>query len=84
MTLAQRARAVRTREDLVEFIEALRADYGTGPVPWANADLESFITATSAWAADMEGFYDNAGEDLSTLPPWRVFADILMAARVYE
>ena len=46
--------------------------------------LASFLAAMSAWSEDMEGFYENSGEDLASLPPWRVLADILMAARVYE
>jgi hypothetical protein len=84
MTLAERARAVRTREDLVAFVEALAADYGTNRATWTNTDLASFLAAMSAWSADMEGFYENSGEALASLPPWRVLADILMAARVYE
>jgi hypothetical protein len=84
MTLAERARSVRTREDLVAFVEALAADYGTNQSTWTNTDLASFLAAMLAWSEDMDGFYENAGEDLASLPPWRVLADILMAARVYE
>lgn len=84
MTLAEQARAVRSREDLVAFLEALAADYGTDPSGWTNGDLPSFLTAMSAWSEDMEGFYANGGEDIASLPVWRVVADILMAARVYE
>ena len=84
MTLSERARAVRTREDLVVFVEALAADYGTSSSTWTNTDLASFLTAMSAWSLDMKGYYENSGEDLASLPPWRVLADILMAARVYE
>lgn len=84
MTLAERARAVRTREDLVAFVEALAADYGNNQATWTNTDLASFLAAMSAWSEDMEGFYENSGEDLASLSPWRVLADVLMAARVYE
>jgi len=84
MTLSERARAVRTREDLVAFLEALSADYSTNKETWTNIDLASFLAAMSAWSEDMEGFYENGGEDLASLPPWRVLADILMAARLYE
>jgi hypothetical protein len=84
VTLAERAAAVRTREDLVAFLAALRADHDAHPDTWTNADLGSFVAALAAWAEDMEGFYENRGEDLSRVPPWRVFADLLMAARVYE
>jgi hypothetical protein len=84
MTLSKLAHAVRTREELVAFIEALTADYTANRSAWRNSDLASFLAAMSAWSEDMVGFYENGGEDLASLPPWRVLADILMAARVYE
>jgi hypothetical protein len=40
--------------------------------------------AMAGWIHDMDGHYQNTGQNLSELPPWRVFADILMAARIYE
>jgi len=36
------------------------------------------------WLEDMDGDYANTGENPSQLPPWRIFADALMAARIYE
>jgi hypothetical protein len=84
MTLAERARAVRTREDLVAFLESLSVDFAANRAARTNADLSSFLDATSAWSQDMEAFYENSGESLDSVAPWRVLADILMAARVYE
>jgi hypothetical protein len=84
MTLAERARSVRSREDLVAFLEALAADFTANRGTWTNTDLSSFLDAMAAWSEDMDGFYATGGEDLATVPPWRVLADILMAARIYE
>jgi hypothetical protein len=84
VTLAERARAVRTREDLVAFIEALSGDYTDNSSTWSNKDLGAFLGAMSAWAEDMEGYYANSGEDVALRSPWGVLADLLMAARVYE
>ena len=84
MTLSEKASAVRSREDLVAFVEALAADYLANGSTWENSDLASFLAAISAWSQDMEGFYGNSEEDLAALPPWRILADILMVARVYE
>jgi hypothetical protein len=75
---------VCTREDLVEFIGALARDYEIGRSTWANAELGSFLGAMAAWSADMEGFYTQSGEQLELMSPWRVLAEILVAARVYE
>jgi len=55
MTLAERCRAVRTREDLIAFVAALAADYETNGSAWTNTDLASFFAAMSAWSEDMAG-----------------------------
>ena len=84
MTLAERARAVQTREDLAEFVAELKADLDAHHDAWENADLPSFLEAMTAWLHDMEGYYKNTGQKLQDVPPWRLLADMLMAARVYE
>jgi hypothetical protein len=84
MTLEERADAVRTREDLVAFIEAFNSDFVVDGGSWENSDLPSFLEAMTAWSKDMEGFYKNRGEDIASVSPWRMLADLLMAARVYE
>jgi hypothetical protein len=84
MPLAENARAVQTREDFAAFVAELKADLDANRAGWTNDDLASYLDAMAAWVRDMEGYYENAGERLSELPPWRVLADVLMAARVYE
>jgi hypothetical protein len=84
MTLAERARLVQTRSDLAAFVADLRADFEANRSEWTNENLASFLDAMAAWISDMEGYYKNAGQDPTALPPWRIVADILMAARIYE
>jgi hypothetical protein len=84
MTLAERAQAVQTREDLTAFVAELNADFDDNRGAWTNADLASFLEATAAWVQDMDSYYQNTGQRLADLPPWRIVADILMAARNYE
>jgi hypothetical protein len=69
MTLAEQARAVESREDLVAFIGRLRDDLGRNPGDWENGDLPSFLEAMAAWTADMLGYYRNTGQVLSGLSP---------------
>ena len=84
MTLAECARAVQTREDLAAFVAKLKADLDANPSEWTNADLASFLEAMAGWIQDMEGYYQNSGQRLSELSPWKIVADVLMAARMYE
>ena len=82
MTLGQRARAVQTRQDFAALVDALRLDLQENSAAWVNPDLPSFLEAAGAWNAD--GYYKNAGLDPSKLSRWRLLADLLMAARIYE
>ena len=77
-------RAVRSREDLAEFVRRLAHDLKQRPEEWENVDLGDFLEAMSAWVDDMDGFYKNRGEAVPTQPDWMTFAEILEAARIYE
>ncbi len=84
MTLAEQAISVRSRKDLAEFILALAADLKTNREQWEHSDLSSFLAAMAAWVEDMNGYYENRGQDSSLQPIWGVITDMLMAARTYE
>lgn len=71
---------VETREALIQHIGQLRSDFDSAPDGWENKNLPSFLEAMSAWLEDCDGFYGVS----EVKPSWRVFADILSAARVYE
>jgi hypothetical protein len=75
---------IHSRQDLVDFIRALRSDCSTRPGWWENHDLGSFLDALADWTEDMEGYYRNRGEPVPTCPSWRTLGEMLMAAAVYE
>jgi hypothetical protein len=84
MELSERIAHVRTRDDLVAFVEALRADHAAAPAAWTNGGLGEFLEAIAAWLADMEGYYANQGKPPPDPPSWQTFAEILLAAKHYE
>lgn len=69
---------------MAAFVAELTADFRANGGTWENRELLSFLEAMGRWISDMERYYQNTSQELAALPPWRVFADILMAARVYE
>jgi hypothetical protein len=75
---------VSTREDFAAFVQALVADYQRHQQVWENRDLPSFLEALGVWAADLDGFYQNRGETVPDQPSWKLLAQMLLAARVYE
>ena len=74
-----------TRDDFLELLTLLCADFNNNSCQWENATLERYLQAMHAWLADCGGYYakQDVHVDLDN-PSWQVLADILLAARVYE
>ena len=78
------ARSVNTKDDFVKFIGALIQDFKNNPTEWENKTLENYLEAMQSWTEDMEGYYKFNKIDLPNSIPWKIFTDILMAAKMYE
>lgn len=75
---------VQTRADLIGFIRALRDDLVHNDQEWENPTLERFLEALAAWTSDLDGYFINKGKPVPTSPNWKLFAQMLAAASVYE
>ena len=84
MTLTEHYSVISSRQDFVAFVNALANDFRDNPSTWENDSLERFLEALGAWVEDMEGYYTNHGKPIPKQPDWKVVADMLMAARMYE
>ena len=82
--LLEKVKAVDSKERLADFVAALAKDLQENSEEWENVTLERFLGAMEAWIGAMDGYYRNTWQPIPDLPTWRTFADILMAARVYE
>lgn len=82
--LTNKLKNVTSVETLAEFILALKLDYDENKNDWENQEISTYLEAASAWVEDMDGFYLNQERDLSEENQWRIFADILYAAKMYE
>lgn len=49
-----------------------------------NRELHAFLEGAAGWTADMDGYFQNRGEDTPAQPTWALVAKIFTAARVYE
>lgn len=72
------------RKSFVDFVTKLGDDLKSNPTSWENQDLGAFLGALASWVEDMDGYYKNTGREIPKDVSWKVFADALMAARVYE
>lgn len=84
VALSELAERVEGRSDLVKFIGELRRVLLVDPQSWENRDLESFLEALAAWTQSMDGAYSNRGEALPETPTWKMMAEMLLAASIYE
>jgi len=75
---------IQSREDFVAFVKALVQDLRDNPASWENANLERYLEALGAWAQDMDGYYINQGKPVPQQPDWKIIADMLIAAKMYE
>ncbi|MGI4885174.1 MAG: DUF7660 family protein [Janthinobacterium lividum] len=81
--------AIQNRPDFVSFLNRLLTDYQSNGEEWENQKLGDFLEALATYAADIDGFYQNISSvdkvaiDADVVS-WRVFADMLRGATIYE
>lgn len=76
---------VDSKEEFLELLDLLGRDARSNLKEWENDTVERYIEAMLAWATSMENYYRGRALDIDTSKPsWRIFADLLLAARVYE
>ena len=76
---------VQTKNDFHEFLVALSQDFAANATEWENSDLPSFLEALASYSQDIQGYYTNTKQPVNAeVPSWRVFAEMLCGARVYE
>ncbi len=50
---------VTDRQRFVQFLDLLRKDFIDNPESWENETLPDFLEALSAYAEDIQVYYDN-------------------------
>jgi hypothetical protein len=73
---------VSSKEDLANFIEALREDLLRNPAQWENGTLDLF--GRDGGLGPRNGRFLSQHRKAAETPTWSVFADILSAAKIYE
>lgn len=82
--LEANAEQLESRGDLVAFLGQLADSLVENPEAWENDTLEGFLRAWSVWLSEMDGYFLNRQETVPETPSWRLVAQMLLAAKVYE
>ncbi len=78
-------RSITSNEQFLQLLALLRKDLAKNKKDWENQTLEGYLEALGAFCGCLESYYRGRGVNVDLENPgWRVFADILLAARVYE
>jgi hypothetical protein len=79
---------VRDKSTFIVFLRELIIDYQNNQTAWENRTLGEFLESMGGWLEDMdlEEYYQriDASEVMQEPINWRVFADVLVAATLYE
>ncbi len=75
---------INSKEDFVNFVELLISNLKNNPEEWTNKTLPEYLESMSSWTEDMEGYYQNNDMPIPEDINWKVFANILIAAKMYE
>ncbi|MBK0404966.1 hypothetical protein I5M27_18420 [Adhaeribacter sp. BT258] len=76
---------VKDRQTFSEFAKLLLEDFEKNKENWENKNLGDFLEALQRYSEDVDGYYKNVHPELdANVPTWRVFADILCGATMYE
>ena len=84
MLIEQQINLIQSRQDFVNFMRSLLKDLRDNPKSWENDTLERYFEAIAAWTNDMDGYYLNQRKPIPFQLNWRILAEILMAAKIYE
>ncbi|WP_227938176.1 DUF7660 family protein [Alkalihalobacillus deserti] len=66
--------SIRSKEELISFIDKLKNDLVTNNTEWENLSLEDYLEAIKGWIEDT----------LPSNPNWSTIAEILIAGKYYE
>ena len=76
---------IHDRQSFIRFVQELRNNFLQDGEQWENKTLDQFLEALAAYAEDIQGYYDNMTPSVNAdIPGWKVFADMLMGASMYE
>ncbi len=75
---------IKTRKDFVKFMEMMSGAYKNNGMNWENDNLDLYLSAMASYSDDVAGYYENTNQGDADSPTWKLFADIVIGASMYE
>jgi hypothetical protein len=69
----------------IDFVKSLEKEFDEKTKIDFNTNTIDFLEALSRYAEDIQAYYDNTNQKINAnIPTWRIFADLLKGASLYE
>jgi len=75
------AGSVKSKEDFIVFLQKLQEDLLVNPNEWENVQLDRYLEAMEAFLASST---EKSLVPMDFTPSWSMFAQVMIAASVYE
>ena len=75
---------ISTLSDFRVFLRALRDDWTEYPNHWEQGNIGDYLESMERWLEYLPRYYRSLCRDPDKEPMWRVFAEVLEAAKMYE
>lgn len=81
MDIQKIADNVNSKEEFILFVQVLTNDFISNKEDWENPELERFLVAMGRFLTDST---EESLEKIDFTPSWSLFANIMLAATIYE
>ncbi|KAA1244548.1 hypothetical protein [Aquimarina sp. RZ0] len=76
---------IYSRKEFINFLKVILDEYQKHPERWENHKMEDFLEAMIRYSDDVQQYYKNTNQEINAdEAQWKVFADIIKGASIYE
>ncbi|MBD5465429.1 MAG: hypothetical protein HDR22_06370 [Lachnospiraceae bacterium] len=84
MDLYDKINNIKSKEELIDFLDFLSKDRSKNKEEWQNNTIEDYLAAIGSWIEDMEGYYENMHLLIPNNENWSFIATLLYVGKIYE
>lgn len=84
MDLYDKINNIKSKEELIDFLDFLSKDRSKNKEEWQNNTIEDYLAAIGSWIEDMEGYYENMNLPIPDNENWSFIATLLYVGKIYE
>lgn len=84
MDLYDKINNIKSKEELIDFLDFLSKDRSKNKEEWQNNTLEDYLAAIGSWIEDMESYYENMNLLIPDNENWSFIATLLYVRKIYK